>query len=407
MKTFMTISLLAMLSVSDALAADAVARISLPLATPRSRVSALGGPQDRAEFMVWIPDGVKAVRGAICNPFAKMDRVSPHWQAACRTWQFAYVAADFDAVKKDEFGLLAKALEQLAAETDHPELASAPLCFLGMSRGGGMCMYFAELMPDRTIASVPVCLEVGPTSEATRKIPVLTVFGEKDGSQLQRLLEKLPQQRAEQAQWAIAIQWGRKHEFAQANNLSFVFFDDVIRQRIARRGEADAKNLKPDPLEEGWLAGPVTWARNQQDRSAPDAAPYAEFAGDKSQAAWLPTGRCASVWQAFVGYNKQVRIVEPAGLGDGQAFTTHSKDERIVVKAEVAGNHPTAVELWDADVRLDVDSAAPWEFQTQLPPGIHSLIIKAIDGDDARWSCPHTIVVSETSVPSNNLESSH
>src|SRR5690242_15126800 len=80
---------------------DAQFKTQLPLKTPRTRASALGGPQDFAEFSVWIPEGVKTVRGIVCNPFAKMEPVSRHWQAACRYWKFAYLQADFDGVKKD------------------------------------------------------------------------------------------------------------------------------------------------------------------------------------------------------------------------------------------------------------------------------------------------------------------
>lgn len=83
---------------------------------------------------VWIPDGVKTVRGGICNPFSKGDDVSKHWQAACRHWQFAYVQVDFDAVKKEEFALLKTGLTDLAKQTKHPELEHLPLCFTGMSR---------------------------------------------------------------------------------------------------------------------------------------------------------------------------------------------------------------------------------------------------------------------------------
>jgi hypothetical protein len=75
-------------------------RVEYTLKTPRGRDPVLGGARDKAFVSVWIPEGVKTVRGAICNPFSKGDSVSAHWQAACRHWKFAYVQVDFDAVKK-------------------------------------------------------------------------------------------------------------------------------------------------------------------------------------------------------------------------------------------------------------------------------------------------------------------
>jgi hypothetical protein len=104
-------------------AEDTVARVEFSLKTPRPRDPVLGGPRDKVSVSVWIPDGVKTVRGAMCNPFSKGDNVSAHWQAVCRHWKFAYVQVDFDAVKKDEFVLLTKGLEDLAKKTGHPELA--------------------------------------------------------------------------------------------------------------------------------------------------------------------------------------------------------------------------------------------------------------------------------------------
>ncbi|WP_254509033.1 hypothetical protein [Anatilimnocola floriformis] len=375
---------------------DRQIKIELPLKTPRSRVSVLGGPQDKAEFTVWVPAGVKTVRGAICNPFAKMEEVSPHWQAACRHWGFAYVQADFDAVKKDEYLLLEKGLKHAATETGHSELASMPLCFLGMSRGGGMSMQLAELMPARTIASSPVCLEVGPTSPATRQIPVLTVFGDKDGTQLEKLLQKLPGERSEEARWAIAVQWGRGHEFGQANNLSFVFFDDVIRTRLpvdAHPGEGAV--LKPFPLVSGWLSGPIEWVKNKPVSTAPAAAPYDRFTGDRSSAVWLPSGRAAAVWQAFVSASREVQITEPAGLGDGQKFAIQPADRRLKFVGKIAGDKPTKIEVWNGDVHLATITEEPWEVEVgPLTPGIHSIIFKAIGTDATRSSRPHTIVVS-------------
>lgn len=385
-------------------ASDRQIKVDLPLKTPRSRPSVLGGPRDRAEFTVWIPAGLKTVRGAICNPFSKMEDVSPHWQAACGHWGFAYVQADFDAVRKDEFILLEAALKQAAIETSHAELVTMPLCFLGMSRGGGMSMELAGLMAARTIASVPVCLEVGPTSPATRQIPTLTVFGDKDGAQLEKLLQKLPAERREEARWAIAVQWGRGHEFGQANNLSFVFLDEVIRARLPDQTETTVETpLNPVPLTSGWLSAPIEWVKNKPTFTAPPVMPYDRFDGERSSAVWLPSARVASVWQAFVSASREVQIVEPTGLGDGQKFATHSADRPLKVAAKIAGNKPSSVEVWNGNVRLATISAAPWETEVgPLTPGIHSIIVKANGPDTTRSSRPHTIVVAAATKESDD-----
>lgn len=374
---------------------DETYRTEYTLKTPRSRDPVLGGSKDKVSFTVWVPAGVKAVRGGICNPFSKGDPASKHWQAACRHWGFAYVQVDFDAVKKDEFGLLKTALTDLAKQSGRPELEHLPLCFTGMSRGGGMSVQLAELMPERTIAAVPVCLEVGPESDATRRVPMITVFGEKDGSQMQKLLDKLPAGREQDARWGIAAQWNRKHEFGQANNLSFVFFDDVIARRVPKDAPADKPvKLADIPLEGGWLGDTGTWGK---DGRRPTIAAWKEFTGDREKACWFPSGRTAAVWRAFVGATKDVTITEPAGLGDGQAFALHSVKGPIAVKLGLAaGLQPEAVELWDGDVRLAEKKASPWSFEAALKPGIHTLYaVVRPAGREPLTSRPHTIVVTE------------
>lgn len=374
---------------------DAMFRAEYVLKTPRSRDPVLGGPRDKVVVTVWIPADTKTVRGGMCNPFSKGEAPSRHWQAACRHWGFAYVQVDFDAVKKDEYGLLAQGLTDLAATSGHPELARMPLCFLGMSRGGGMSAQLAELMPERTLAAVPVCLEVGPTTEAGRHVPMLTVFGEKDGQQPQRLADKLPAARAQGARWGIAVQWGRGHEFALANNASFVFLDDVIARRLPTKAGADgAAELADVTLEEGWLGDCAGWGKD--GRVAPIAA-WKDFAGDRGDACWFPTQRSAAVWQAFVSGTKQVTIAAPPGLGDKQPFVLHSARQPVAVELRLDPQlAPAAVELRDAHAKLVEKSAPPWTFEVSLPVGIHSLIAVVRDAQGTiRLSRPHTVVVAE------------
>lgn len=374
---------------------DETYRAEYTLKTPRSRDPVLGGPRDKVAVSAWIPEGVKTVRGGICNPFSKGEPVSKHWQAACRHWGFAYVQVDFDAVKRDEFSLLKTGLADLARQSRHPELEHMPLCFTGMSRGGAMSMQLAELMPDRTVACVPVCLEVGPATEATRRIPVLTVFGEKDGQQMKLLLDKLPAERRQGAHFAVAVQWNRKHEFGQANNLSFVFFDDVIARRVPKEVEpGQPVKLADYPLEDGWLGDTATWGK---DGKLPTVASWKDFKGDRDKACWFPSARIAAVWQAFVGSSKEVTITEPPGLGDRQAFVLHSAKGPIAVKLGLAsGLKPEAVELWDGDVRLAGKKEGPWAFETVLKPGIHSLYaVVRQAGREPLTARPHTVVVGE------------
>ncbi len=370
-------------------------RVEYTLKTPRGRDPVLGGARDTVFFNVWLPRGVKVVRGAVCNLFSRDEPVSSHWKAVCQHWKFAYVQCDSEAVKKGDFGVLKTALDDLAKESGHPELGHLPLCFTGMSRGGGMSMQLAELMPERTTASVPVCLAVGPASDATRKILVLTIFGEKDGARMTKLLARLPVERKQGARWSVAVQWSRRHEFGQANNLSFVFLDDAIARRLPREiDDRRAVPLKDIPVEEGWLGDPTSWS---SDARRAVIQPWDDFKGDRNPACWLPSRRSAAVWQAFVSSTKDVTITEPARLGDGQPVISHRADNPLAVRVSVEDKgKPAKVVLWNADQRLAERSAGPWTFDVPLKAGVKSLhaIIHA-PGQPLRGSRPHTLVVAD------------
>ena len=370
---------------------DFSARIEYTLKNPRKNDPVLGGPKDKVFITVWIPEGVKVARGGICNPFSKGDDVSRHWQAACRHWQFAYVQVDFDGVKDEEYPLLGTGLAELAKKAGRPELEYLPLCFIGMSRGGGISMKLAGLMPERTIAVAPVCLEVGPGSDFTRRIPVITIFGEKDGSQMVKLQAKLSEERKLQAHFGIAAQWNRKHEFALANNLSFVHFDEAISKRLPKIPISHKPTPLVDiPLEEGWLGDISTWGKNGK---VPVIASWREFKGDRNGACWFSSQRLASVWQAFVGASRDITIIEPPGLGDKQPFTAHSTGKTVTVKILTNdGLKPNRIALWDADKLVVEKTEGPWVFEISLKPGIHSLIA-SMDVGGIRVSRPHTIVV--------------
>lgn len=378
--------------VAAAPAADQVFETQVKLKTPRSQKDKRAkGPADAAEFKLWLPDGVKKIRGVTYNPFY-LDAVGQkHWQAACRLWGFGILAGNQFGVKKDEHGdTPLAALRQFAKQTGHPELANVPLCPLGMSAGGGMAVNFTALAPERVLAVGPVCLEVGPRNEASFGIPILTIFGERDGKQLEKLAESLPEARKQGAQFATAVQWRRRHEFGQANNLLFVLFDHVqpLRYPDSLDPAKGPIKLNPCKLEAGWLGDPATW-----DQPEPTIAAYDRYKGDKSKACWFPDSYVAHTWQAFVIKEPQVKLKSPPGLGDGQPFGVLEAGKPIEVKATVAKDLLVKkLELFDGDKSIGTISEGSAE--VKLAKGIHALIVVATLKDGSRrLSRPSTVVV--------------
>ena len=60
------------------------------------------GGLEHAPFRLWLPAGVKTIRGVSFNPYYTKAVTQQHWQAACRQWGFGILAANFFGVKSDE-----------------------------------------------------------------------------------------------------------------------------------------------------------------------------------------------------------------------------------------------------------------------------------------------------------------
>jgi hypothetical protein len=347
---------------------------------------------------MFVPAGVKVVRGAVLNPFYEPTVKQEHWRTAVGLWDFALIGTNFFRVRNDELGwTLLAGLKQLAGASDRGEIEHLPLCVLGMSIGAGLTVRIAEALPERVIACGPVCLEVGPRDAASHRIPMITIFGERDGRQMEKLAEKLPAARTEGAQWASAVQWRLRHDFARANNLIMPLFERAIRHRYpAGRTPLDGPVALADYQESnGWIGDPSTW-RSQ----APHIARVGEFEGDPSKACWLPDAYVAAVWQAFVVHEPRLTIAAPKGFGDKQPFAAHPAGKPITVELQVAPDlNAKMVDLYDGDRRIATFAGLPPQATIDKPdPGVHALVaIATVDGGGRSLSRPNTTLV----VPEN------
>ena len=123
-------------------------------------------------YRVWIPDGVARLRGVIvhqhgCGAGACKGGETAaddlHWQALARKWDCALLGPSYQQEDGQNCRLLVRpaqrlaqaflqALDDLAAKSGHPELATVPWCLWGHSGGG----FWASLMqtsdPERIVA---------------------------------------------------------------------------------------------------------------------------------------------------------------------------------------------------------------------------------------------------------------
>lgn len=380
------LSFLVSILVTPLFSQDTYLQSQIELTTPKkdNKRSREGG-LNHVPVRIWIPGDVAEINGLIVNPFYTKAVTQKHWQAACRQWKFGILAANLFGVKNNEFReVIDKALFKFSKDSQHPELIDAKLCPLGMSAGAGMTTRIGEFMPDRVIAMGPVCLEVGPRNLASMNIPTMTIFGERDGIQYEKLTEKLKEIRKKNGLFSIAVQWKRKHEFARANNLLIPLFDASIKTRLQNPKEP----LNPFPFNKGWLGEINNW-----ESEVAVIAPYNKFRGDKSTACWFPDSKTAHTWRAFVTKHENLKLKNSPGLGDGQPLILRKINENILVEIEGEPDSGSQISVYSGDKKLGELDNGKLEIKFNQA-GFYPIYLRSVGTDGkTRLSRPNTIIV--------------
>jgi len=221
----------------------------------------------------------------------------------------------------------AAGIKRLAEISKIPELANMPFLATGMSFAGGWTAGAAKLYSDKTIAASPVCL--GMVAAETEdpgllSIPMLHIYGSKDGPHLKDALHWTSLLRAKHALWANAPMWTLEHRQFKADALINPYFLDALALRVPAthdyaKGPVMLTKLRE---EDGWFGDIDTWNTN-------DPKVGAVTGRDSKNCVWLPTERSARAWQAFVSFNPLTTIHFPAFDGTAPFGGTQPYDWRI------------------------------------------------------------------------------
>ena len=207
-----------------------------------------GDYYDTAAFILWLPEKAPKLKGvAVVLDGINVDgrhlagRVQ--WQNFAREHSLGLVACYF---KTEDLSLptyseadhgsgqaLLSALDALGKSSAHPELSTVPIVVMGFSAGGQFSYSFACYCPTRVIA---FCSNKGgvyrtPATAAAREIPGLLIAGAKDTDRRAVVAGLFNVNRQLGARWCMAIEPGRGHETANANDLALPFFDAVLRNQ--------------------------------------------------------------------------------------------------------------------------------------------------------------------------------
>jgi poly(3-hydroxybutyrate) depolymerase len=267
-----------------------------------------GNNFDKAQFRLWYPRDVGTLRAVLVlvpgsNGDGRGMADDSTWQSFATRNKLAIVACRFTDKPHDQSFIehyvnvsqgsgqaLLDGLAHLAERSRHPEIASAPLLFWGMSAGGEFNYEFAAWKPERVVAFV---VNKGGiyysalTSRATRQVPAMLFIGGKDlESRINTITGLFAVNRRGGALWALAEEPGAGHIVGRSRDLSIMFFDDVLPLRLVE----SSTTLKPMTEAAGYLGD----FKTKKTEAVADTTPTPYLT------AWFPTARVARAWQALV-----------------------------------------------------------------------------------------------------------
>lgn len=288
-----------------------------------------GGLIFPVNYTVWIPPGVKTLRGVIvhqhgCGEGSCKSGLTGafdlHWQALAKKHDCALLSPAYEQPEKADCQMwcdprngsgaaFEKALGDLGKASGHPELAIVPWALWGHSGGGHWAGGMTLLHPERVAAAwlrsgVPM-LKVNPERAAIKahvipdeavQVPIMCNLGTKEGVTVKegRFAGVWPSNetffselRAKGGLVGVAVDPLTSHECGNQRYLAIRWLDACL---TARLPDQSGGALKLMSKEGAWLA-PLLGT---------EAVPAAKFTGEVAKAVWLPDEAAAKAWMQYV-----------------------------------------------------------------------------------------------------------
>lgn len=288
-----------------------------------------GGLIFPVNYTIWIPPGVKTLRGLIvhqhgCGEGSCKSGLTGafdlHWQALAKKHDCALLAPAYEQPQAADCqrwcdprhgsaAAFQRALADLGAQSGHPELATVPWALWGHSGGGHWVGGMALLFPERVAAAwlrsgVPL-VQADPARatirphavpDAALQVPMMCNPGTKEGvtEKGNRFASVWPaneafftEVRRRGGLIGVAVDPLTSHECGNQRYLAIPWLDACLDVRLPKTPGA---RLNPMPVAAAWLA----------DLGSKEAVPAAQFAGDPLRAIWLPGESVAKAWMHYV-----------------------------------------------------------------------------------------------------------
>ncbi len=277
-------------------------------------------------YTLWVPDGVKQLRGVIvhqhgCGTGAckggETAAYDLHWQALAQKWDCALLGPSYHQEDKQNCRLwcdprfgssktFLKSLSDLAEKSGHPEVDKVPWCLWGHSGGGYWESIMQMMYPERIVAiwfrsgTAYSTWESGQVPkpeipESAFQIPMMANPGVKENGDKRfnagwvACLEMFKAYRAKGAPIGLAPDPRTSHETGDSRYLAIPFFDACLAMRLPDKKSRDYK-LKPVDMKHAWLAKEL----------GTEAQVASAYQGNVNEAVWLPNEHVAKIWEEYV-----------------------------------------------------------------------------------------------------------
>ena len=322
-------------------------------------------------YTVWIPPGVKMLRGVIvhqhgCGEGSCKSGLSGafdlHWQSLAREHDCALLAPAYEQPQQADCQLWCdprngsaqafhQCLADLGKQSGHPELVSVPWALWGHSGGGHWAGGMVLLYPQRVAAAwlrsgVPL-LEPNPERPSIKphvlpaaalQVPVMCNPGTKEGVTVKdgRFAQVWSANedffygmRSQGALIGVSVDPLTAHECGNQRYFAIPWLHACLQLRLPK---VSGKPLSAMPTSKAWLASPTGF----------EAFPTTKYNGDPLKAAWFPNATVARGWMQYVKDTAVVDTTPPPA--------------------------PTSLEVTENQLR--------WEVQADLESGLAHFIIE-------------------------------
>jgi pimeloyl-ACP methyl ester carboxylesterase len=317
-------------------------------------------------YTLWIPDGVKTIRGIIVHQhgagttaaksgeFAAYDL---HWQALSKKWDCALLAPSyhvltdktndspggaqlwFDPRRGSDKAFL-KAIAEFAEKSGHPEIKIVPWVLWGHSGGAIWADIMSTLHPERIAAlwlrsgaaamwhGKPGYTDIKIPEEAY-SIPTMCNAGiqEKSNQIGVGQLARVKEYRSKGAPVSFSFDPLTGHWTGNSRYLAIPFLDACLSMRLPDKGSKD-QTLKHVVMNKSWLA-PLMGGQSSEATA---------YKGNLDEAIWLPNGAVAKMWMEYI---------ETGGVSDNTP-----PPAPFDVKVTDKGTQGTEI-VWNAEADLE------------------------------------------------------